>query len=101
MLDLTAGVKKTMKITKDMKLAMASYYLNRTKPGWNKKADLEAIQLACVSRFKFTAIAGFFRFECPIKRAGHIGTCVIECDINNFLAGGQKMVYAPSIFGED
>lgn len=83
-----------MHITKDMKLAMARYYLNRslqTQKHWDKKADLDNIsKVAHQWDFSCNAIAGEFQFQKPRKWSN----VVITCNQDNFLDGGEKMVYA-------
>ena len=84
-----------MKITKDMKLAMARYYL---KPN---ECHLQAVKkLAEDAGMKFSASEGCFKFEFYVKRTGHLSNCIIRCDVDDFLDGGFKMVFAPSVCGE-
>lgn len=81
-----------MHVTKDMKLAMARYYLNRHK-NWGRKEDLEYVsKVAQQWGFSCIAIEGIFQFEKPRKWS----KVVITCNHDNFLDGGEKMVYGPA-----
>lgn len=89
---------KTVKITKDMKLAMARYYL---KPNEDHLQAVKKLAEAAGMTFSASPSEGWFRFEFYVKRVGHLSTCVIYCDVDNFLDGGCKMVYAPPLCGNE
>lgn len=89
-----------MKITKDMKLAMARYYLNcitshyeiavgTENVPWDKKADLDNIAaVAFEYGWSCRAAAGTFWFTKSVK--GSILS--FECHQQNFLEGGHRSV---------
>lgn len=97
MIDLFAG-NKTVKITKDMKLAMARYYL---KPCEDHLQAVKKLAEKAGMTFSASPSEGWFRFEFYVKRVGHFSNCVIDCNVDNFLDGGYRMVFAPSICGHE